>query len=127
MASYALLQTHNDLDSMIRIFNEIILTTPSSGDAQAMHSTIIAMVSSRLEKCFRTLQRREPNRTTLEPFIQAIKVHAHYERSVYASLKEVDQWTNAPNSTLNSYRNGPRLPRYSQTRLAIHIAKSMHR
>jgi mediator of RNA polymerase II transcription subunit 5 len=102
MASYALLQTHNDLDSMIRIFNEIILTTPSSGDAQAMHSTIIAMVSSRLEKCFRTLQRREPNRTTLEPFIQAIKVHAHYERSVYASLKEVDQWTNAPNSTLNT-------------------------
>ncbi|CAN9295062.1 unnamed protein product [Alternaria alternata] len=102
MASYALLQTHNDLDAMIRIFNEVILTTPSSGDAQAMHSTIIAMVSSRLEKCFRTLQRREPNRTTLEPFIQAIKVHAYYERSVYASLKEVDQWTNAPNSTLNS-------------------------
>jgi hypothetical protein len=66
MASYALLQTHNDLDAMIRIFNEVILTTPSSGDAQAMHSTIIAMVSSRLEKCFRTLQRREPNRTTLE-------------------------------------------------------------
>jgi len=102
MASYALLQTHKDLDSMIRIFNEIILTTPSSGDAQAMHSTIIAMVASRLEKCFRTLQRREPNRTTLEPFIQAIKVHAHYERSIYASLKEVDQWTNAPNSTLNT-------------------------
>ena len=102
MASYALLQTHNDLDAMIRIFNEVILTTPSSGDAQAMHSTIIAMVSSRLEKCFRTLQRREPNRTTLEPFLQAIKVHAYYERSVYASLKEVDQWTNAPNSTLNS-------------------------
>ena len=49
MASYALLQTHNDLDAMIRIFNEVILTTPSSGDAQAMHSTIIAMVSNRLK------------------------------------------------------------------------------
>ncbi|KNG43997.1 Med5-domain-containing protein [Stemphylium lycopersici] len=102
MANYALLQTHNDLDAMIRIFNEIILSTPSSGDAQAMHSTIIAMVSSRLEKCFRTLQRRDPNRTTLEPFIQAIKVHTHYERTVFATLKELDQWTNAPNSTLNN-------------------------
>jgi mediator of RNA polymerase II transcription subunit 5 len=102
MASYALLETHNDLDAMIRIFNEIILSTPSSGDAQAMHSTIISMVSGRLEKCFRTLQRREPNRTTLEPFIQAIKAHTHYERSVYATLKELDQWTNAPNSTLSS-------------------------
>lgn len=102
MANYALLQTHNDIDAMIRIFNEIMLSTPSSGDAQAMHSTIIAMVSSRLEKCFRTLQRRDPNRTTLEPFIQAIKVHTHYERTVFATLKELDQWTNAPNSTLNT-------------------------
>ncbi|KAL7776845.1 hypothetical protein CFE70_007265 [Pyrenophora teres f. teres 0-1] len=102
MASYALLQTHNDLDAMIRIFNEVILSTPTSGDAQAMHSTIIAIVSSRLEKCFRTLQRREPNRTTLEPFIQAIKAHSHYERTAYATLKELDQWTNVPHSTLNT-------------------------
>ncbi|KAA8619833.1 mediator of RNA polymerase II transcription subunit 5 [Pyrenophora tritici-repentis] len=102
MASYALLQTHNDLDAMIRIFNEVILSSPTSGDAQAMHSTIIAIVSSRLEKCFRTLQRREPNRTTLEPFIQAIKAHSHYERTAYATLKELDQWTNVPHSTLNT-------------------------
>ncbi|KAF1946196.1 Med5-domain-containing protein [Clathrospora elynae] len=102
MASYAPLQTHNDLDAMIRIFNEVMLTTPSSGDAQAMHSTIIAMLSSRLEKCFRTLQRREPNRTTIEPFLQSIKGNAHYERSIYAPLKELEQWTNAPHSTLNT-------------------------
>jgi mediator of RNA polymerase II transcription subunit 5 len=102
MASYALLQTHNDLDAIIRIFNEILLSTPSSGDAQAMHSTIIAMVTSRLEKCFRTLQRREPNRTNLDSFLQAIKVHAHYERTVFPTTKELDQWTNAPNSTLNT-------------------------
>jgi mediator of RNA polymerase II transcription subunit 5 len=102
MASYAQLQTHNDLDAMMRIFNEILLATPSSGDAQAMLSTIIAMVSSRLEKCFRTLQRREPNRTTLEPLLRAIKPYSHYDRSVYASMKELEQWTNTPNSTLNS-------------------------
>lgn len=102
MASYALLQTHNDLDAIVRIFNEIILSTPSSGDAQAMHSTIIAMVSSRLEKCFRTLQRKEPNRSNIESFMEAIKVHAHYDRTVFATMKELDQWTNAPNSTLNT-------------------------
>jgi mediator of RNA polymerase II transcription subunit 5 len=102
MALYAQLQTHNDLDAMIRIFNEILLANPSSGDAQAMLSTIIAMVSSRLEKCFRTLQRREPNRATLEPLLKTIKPYAHYDRSVYASTKELEQWTNAPNSTLNS-------------------------
>jgi|SRR5690242_7965261 len=102
MANHALKQTHNDLDTMLRIFHDAILTVPSSGDAQAMHSTIIAMVSSRLEKCFRTLQRRDPGRTNVEPLLQAIKINAHYDRSVHASIRELEQWTNAPNSTLNT-------------------------
>ncbi|KAF9693489.1 hypothetical protein EKO04_008476 [Ascochyta lentis] len=102
MASHALEQTHNDLDAMMRIFHEAILTVPSSGDAQAMHSTIIAMVSSRLEKCFRTLQRRDPNRTDIEPLLQAIKGNAHYGRSTHATIREFEQWTNAPHSTLNT-------------------------
>jgi mediator of RNA polymerase II transcription subunit 5 len=102
MASHALKQTHNDLDAMMRIFHEAILTVPSSGDAQAMHTTIIAMTSSRLEKCFRTLQRRDPSQTNIEPLLQAIKGNAHYDRSPYASIRELEQWTNAPNSSLNS-------------------------
>jgi mediator of RNA polymerase II transcription subunit 5 len=67
-----------------------------------MHSTIIAMVSSRLEKCFRTLQRREANRSNIEPLLQAIKGNAHYDRLSYVSTRELEQWTNAPNSTLNT-------------------------
>ena len=102
MANHALKQTHNDLDAMMRIFHEVILRVPSSGDAQAMHSTIIALVSSRLEKCFRTLQRHDPTRTNIEPLLQAIKGNAHYDRSIYASNRELEQWTNAPNSTLNT-------------------------
>ncbi|CAO2658456.1 Nn.00g061790.m01.CDS01 [Neocucurbitaria sp. VM-36] len=102
MASYALEQTHNDLDSILRIFKEVVLSAPSSGDAQAMHSAILAMVSSRLETCFRTLQRRDPSRMNIEPLLQATKVHAFYERSIYTSMKELEQWTNAPNSTLNT-------------------------
>lgn len=78
------------------------MSAPSSGDAQAMHSAILATVSKRLEKCFRTLQRRDPSRKDIEPLLQAIKGYTHYERSVYTSLKELEQWTNAPNSTLNT-------------------------
>lgn len=102
MASHALKQMHNDLDAMMKIFHDAILTIPSGGDAQAMHSMIIAMVSSRLESCFRTLQRRDPTRTNIEPLLQAIKPNAHYDRSTYASIRELEQWTNAPNSTLNT-------------------------
>jgi mediator of RNA polymerase II transcription subunit 5 len=103
MSSYAITQTHSDLDAMMRVFREIIVSAPSSGDAQAMHAAILAMVSSRLEKCFRTLQRREASRANnIEPLMQAIKGNSHYERSMYASMKELEQWTNAPNTTLHT-------------------------
>ncbi|KAI8934400.1 mediator complex subunit [Plenodomus lindquistii] len=102
MASYALLQTHNDLDAIMRIFKELMLSATSSGDAQAMHSTILAMVSSHLEITFRTLQRRDPTRATIEPLLQAIKLNANYERSTYATVKELEQWTNAPYNTLST-------------------------
>jgi mediator of RNA polymerase II transcription subunit 5 len=103
MSSYALLQTHRDLDASMRIFREVILSAPSSGDAQAMHAAILSMVSSRLEKTFRTIQRRDANRaTSIEPLLQAIKGNQHSERSMYASMKELEQWTNAPHSTLHT-------------------------
>jgi mediator of RNA polymerase II transcription subunit 5 len=103
MSSYALLQTHSDLDTLMRIFREVVLSAPSSGDAQAMHAAILSMVSSRLKKTFRTIQRRDANRaTSIEPLLQAIKGNQHYERSMYASMKELEQWTNAPHSTLHT-------------------------
>jgi mediator of RNA polymerase II transcription subunit 5 len=67
-----------------------------------MHSAILAMVSSRVEKAFLTLQRRDGKRaTSIEPLMQVLKPHRQYERSMYASMKELEQWTNAPNTTLN--------------------------
>nr|Q0USP2.3 RecName: Full=Mediator of RNA polymerase II transcription subunit 5; AltName: Full=Mediator complex subunit 5 [Parastagonospora nodorum SN15] len=103
MSSYALIQSHSDLDAIMRIFREVISSAPSSGDAQAMHSTILSIVSSRLEKCLRTIQRRDASRAnSIEPLIQAIKGNLHSERSMFASMKELEQWTNAPNSTLHT-------------------------
>jgi mediator of RNA polymerase II transcription subunit 5 len=103
MASYALTETHNDIDATMRIFHEVLLAAPSSGDAQAMHSTILAMVASRVEKCLRTLRRRDAKRANnIEPLMSALKGYLRYERSMYASMKELEQWTNAPHSTLNS-------------------------
>ncbi|ORX92901.1 mediator complex, subunit Med5 [Clohesyomyces aquaticus] len=102
MASHALKQTHQDLDVLMQIFHKLIRSAPTSGDAQAMHSTIMSIVSSRLEKCFRTLKKRHPRRTDIDPLLQAIKGNLDYERTVYASMTELDQWTSAPNNTLTS-------------------------
>ncbi|KAH7125393.1 mediator complex, subunit Med5 [Dendryphion nanum] len=100
MASHALKQTHQDLDVLMQIFSKLIQSTPTSSDAQAMHSTIISIASRSLEKCFRTLKRRHPSRTDIEPLLQAIKSNLHYDRSMHASMTELEQWTSSPHSTL---------------------------
>ncbi|KAF2656859.1 Med5-domain-containing protein [Lophiostoma macrostomum CBS 122681] len=100
MASHALNQTHQDLDVVMQIFHKLIRSAPTSGDAAAMHSTIMSIVSSRLEKCFRTLKRRHPSRTDIDALLEANKSNLQYERSIYSSMSELEQWTNAPNNTL---------------------------
>ncbi|KAF2204756.1 Med5-domain-containing protein [Delitschia confertaspora ATCC 74209] len=100
MAAHALEQTHQDIDIVMQMFHKLIRSAPTSADAQGMHSTILSIVSSRLEKCFRTLQRRHPTRTDIEPLLAAIKPNLNYERSLYSSMSELEQWTSTPGNTL---------------------------
>jgi mediator of RNA polymerase II transcription subunit 5 len=102
MASHALMQTHQDLNVLMQIFSKLIRSAPTSGDAQAMHATIMSVVSVRLQKCFLTLKRRHPKRTDIDPLIQALKSTLHYERSMYPSLDDFEKWTGTPHNTLNA-------------------------
>ncbi|OCL07249.1 mediator of RNA polymeras-like protein II transcription subunit 5 [Glonium stellatum] len=102
MTSYALEQTHHDLDALMLIFQKLIQPASISGEAQAMHKTILSIVSRRLEKCFRTLHRREPNRKDIEPLLEAIKDNLNYERSAYSPISELEQWTSTPGNTLRT-------------------------
>lgn len=102
MASHALTQIHQDLDVLVPIFAKLVKSAPTSGDAQAMHATIIAVVSADLQKCFLTLKRRHPNRADIDPLLQAIKGNLHYERTVYPSAEELNKWTNTPHHSLGA-------------------------
>ncbi|KAF2635859.1 Med5-domain-containing protein [Massarina eburnea CBS 473.64] len=103
MASHAMTTSgQQDLDTLMQIFEKLIRSSPTSGDAQAMHTTILCAVSARLEKCFRTLRQRHPKRTDIEPLLQALKGKLDYERTVYSSKGELEQWTSATNNTFNT-------------------------
>ena len=103
MASHALIETHQDHDVLMQLFHKLIRSAPTSGDAQAMHTTILSIVSARLETCFRTLKRRHPGYSTdVDQLLQAIKPNLHYTRSVYSSISELDQWTTLTSNTLSS-------------------------
>ncbi|KAF2461655.1 mediator complex, subunit Med5 [Lineolata rhizophorae] len=100
MATHALETSNRDLDILVQIINKLVQPTSISGDAQIMHGTILAIVSSRLDKCMRTLRRRTSNSHEIDTLLQAIKPHLHYERSPYSSIQEIETWTSAPGSNM---------------------------
>lgn len=103
MASHALTQTHQDHDVLIQIFHKLIRSAPTTGDAQAIHSTILSIVSARLERCFHTLKWRYPGYSTdIDQLLQAIKPNLNYVRSAHSSMSELEQWTTTTNNTLTS-------------------------
>ncbi|KAF2273257.1 mediator of RNA polymeras-like protein II transcription subunit 5 [Westerdykella ornata] len=99
MAGYAE-HNHRDLDVMIPLFNKLTRPGSVSGDAQAMHSAIISIVSGRLEKCLRALKQRHPNRSDIDHLLHIIINQGSYEHSVYSSSSELGRWTNSPPTTL---------------------------
>lgn len=103
MASHALVQTHQDHDVMIQVFHKLIRSAPTSGDAQAMHTTIVSIVSARLKTCFHTLKRRYPGYSTdMDQLLQAINPSVQFVRSVSSPASELAQWTTVTNNTLAS-------------------------
>lgn len=100
MTSYALEQTHKDLPVIIQILHKVVRPSSISGDSQAMHSTILSIVSRRLDICLKTLQRRGHSTQELQPLIDHIKPNLSFERTAYSPTAELETWTMSPSNTL---------------------------
>ncbi|KAL1304591.1 hypothetical protein AAFC00_003560 [Neodothiora populina] len=93
-------EDHGDADVLIDVLHKLLRPTSISGDAQAMHQTIIAMVAAPLERSLRELDRRVPNRKEIALLIEALKAHSHSQRSTGGSIAEITQWTSTPGGGL---------------------------
>lgn len=105
MTAHAAEPTHNDLDIVMQVFRKLIRHTPTSGDAQAMHSTILSIMSTRLDKCLREIQRREPTRQDIAPLLEVLANHRNFERTASVSITDLESWASPPNSLQDSLKS----------------------
>ncbi|KAK8175814.1 mediator complex, subunit Med5 [Phyllosticta citrichinensis] len=92
MTSHALEQTPKEIDFTIQILSRLIRPNSISGDAQAIHSSIVSMVARRLEHCLRKLQYRHPSRSDISGLLDIIGSSHDYERTPFCSSPELDAW-----------------------------------
>lgn len=93
-------EDHGDADVLIQVLHKLLRPTSISGDAQAMHQTIITMIATPLERSLRELNRRMPNRKEIAMLIEILKPHLNSQHSGNSSVTELNQWTSTPNGGL---------------------------
>ncbi|KAL1639688.1 mediator complex subunit [Diplodia intermedia] len=102
ITSHVLEQNAHDLDITMQILTRLIRPTSISGEAQAMHSTIVSMVSRRLERCLKSIQHREPSRTDISPLLESLRPYHDYERTPWSSSAELEPWMSNPGASFRS-------------------------
>src|SRR5256885_1816033 len=86
ISRYATEESQDDLTAVLLMANKLIRPQSISGDAQAMHSTILSIGASRLSRCLGNLKGREPTRSDLDPLLNTLKPYLHYSSPPYATL-----------------------------------------
>lgn len=104
MTSYAWEQTHNDLDKIVEMLKRVTRAPSASAEGQAMHSTIMMIVSQPLAKCLRILRRRHPKHTDLESLISLADSHSKSLRSNFSPCPELPTWISAPGSLKHAFQ-----------------------
>jgi mediator of RNA polymerase II transcription subunit 5 len=103
MGAYTGEQPNSDLDVLLRML-ERVTRAPSSGDAQTLHSTIIAMISQPLSNRLKTLRKRHPGRKDIDPILAIAKSHSDFCHGPYSACSELQTWRKSPGSLRTSVR-----------------------
>ncbi|KEQ64511.1 mediator complex, subunit Med5, partial [Aureobasidium melanogenum CBS 110374] len=86
-------EDHGDTDILMQMLRKLIQPDSISGDAQAMHKTILAMIARPLARSLQELQRRQPKRKDVTPVIELLQPHLDSQRSGKCNSAELTEWS----------------------------------
>ena len=89
----------------MQILRTLVKSSSISGEAQAMHSTVLSIVAESLERALRQRRRLEPSRSDIDPIIDALKPHLSFKRNAASHHTELETWTSTRGGLMASIRN----------------------
>jgi len=95
-------EDHGDSEILLQMLRKLIQPDSISGDAKAMHQTILAMVARPLVTSLQELQRRQPKRKDVLPLIEILQSHQDSQRSGKGSAAELAEWCATPEGGLRA-------------------------
>ncbi|KAI9880988.1 MAG: mediator complex subunit [Pleopsidium flavum] len=98
-------EAQGDTTILIQVIRTLVMPNSISGEAQAMHSTVLSVVAESLEHALRERRRVEPSRSEIDPIIDILKPHLSFKRNGASYHTELETWTSAPGGLIASIRN----------------------
>ncbi|KAG9635883.1 mediator complex, subunit Med5, partial [Aureobasidium melanogenum] len=95
-------EDHGDTEILLQMLRKLIQPDSISGDAQAMHQTILAMIARPLARSLQELQRRQPKRKDVAPVMELLQPHLDSQRAGKCSSAELTEWSVAADGGLRT-------------------------
>lgn len=96
-------QSNSDLDVLLQMFQRVT-QTPTSSDAQTMHSTILSIVSQPLLSQLKAIRHRHPGRKDVQSMVSTMQSHADFRRGPFSACPELHSWRKTPGSLRQAVR-----------------------
>lgn len=95
-------EDHGDTEILLQMLRKLLQPDSISGDAQAMHQTILGMIARPLVMSLQALQRRQPKRKDVIPLIDVLGPYVESQRSGKCSAAEINEWSTTADGGLRA-------------------------
>lgn len=93
----------------LKTLHSLVSPTSISGEAQAIHQTVLSMTARTLEEQLKDVRARHPSRTDIKPILDALEPHLSFQRTGSCHRTELESWSHSGNGgaggLLGSVRN----------------------
>ena len=87
---------------VMQILHKLILPSPISGDAKAIHTVVLSIVAQNVTKSLHFIKSKETPSPGADELLEVLKLRQPYERSPYSTMAELSSWKAASSETLKS-------------------------
>ncbi|KZF25812.1 mediator of RNA polymerase II transcription subunit 5 [Xylona heveae TC161] len=85
-------ESGDDINILMQMLHTLLRPSSISGDARAMHNTILSIVAKPLEHSLREFRRLGSPRQDIDPLLDLLKPHLSFKRTVDSYHTEYEQW-----------------------------------
>lgn len=89
-------ESENEPTIALKTLHSLVSPTSISGEAQAIHQTVLSMTARTLDEQLKDVRARHPSRTDIKPILDALEPHLSFQRTGSCHRSELESWTTHP-------------------------------